>query len=435
MIKSFVCLLPCSHFCSRCATVAPVRPLFLIAVAVGTKGQNCFKEGYYHYHYGSHSHSLMAPTRHARPTRSPTMTDCFSPPSPHAPSTKSKNHGPWQTPLTRLGLGKGAKQPMTMTRTNFMNDENKTTEQLGDVAEYIMRRPSAGDTTVRRATKKRTTTKPPTEERGDEDGACVVRQRTDSDATLRGVKIPRQSSKKECKDERSTTDCVSFPKSPEVPLQLSSHRIRGNVSGARLLPNGCYELDPEEYTLSIQYHSGPHFEFWDNSDNYLMVTGLALCIRLRDPDKWDHIPLARPTLNVGAILCTSAPIVCAPAHYRSSPASKFAVSYHGTTLNRAPPSEDPATWGIVADSVWNREPGCTSGPRVARLLAFMVPMPTKLFDKCETRVFDVSACVSLNEKSRHIVSSMERITVSHLQRERDMSCKCTTTSTTYTDRG
>jgi hypothetical protein len=154
-------------------------------------------------------------------------------------------------------------------------------------------------------------------------------------------------------------------------------------------------------------------------------------LTLRDPAKWNALPISYPDVCVLEITCASKAVVDPSYPYCAASAAqnnKYSVRYEGAKMRSPVGKElqiDP-TRGITVDTLWHhtyvdsgraREKSSNAGRRGWEM-QFFVPIVTSLFDKRETRAFQIEGLISVwGEKLATEVATMS---VSHLMREREM---------------
>ncbi|KAJ7352039.1 hypothetical protein DFH08DRAFT_78185 [Mycena albidolilacea] len=210
--------------------------------------------------------------------------------------------------------------------------------------------------------------------------------------------------------------------------------IRLPIPGARLNKYGCYELSASEFELAVTFPSSSksNFEVWDQEDELFLIGPLSLHLTLKDPAKWDGLPVSHPDVYVVDINCTSTSIVDPTYPYCVASAAennKYSVRYDGAKM-RTPVGKDlvldPGR-GIAIDTLWFRTEmsiqaqGHGSSSHTSRRgweMKFFVPIATRLFEKRETRAFQVDGLVSV--WGEQLETKAATMSVSHLMREREM---------------
>ncbi|KAJ7724714.1 hypothetical protein DFH07DRAFT_854585 [Mycena maculata] len=205
--------------------------------------------------------------------------------------------------------------------------------------------------------------------------------------------------------------------------------IRRPIPGARLSKYGCYQLKASEFELAVTFPSSArsNFEVWDQEDELFLVGPLSLHLTLKDPAKWEGVPVSHPDVSVLEIKCTSKAVVDSPAvpYAAIARGDKYSVHYAGAKTRSARGAElaiDPAE-GIAVDTVWLRtyaaDPaeGASTGRRGWEM-RFFVPVATRLFERRETRVFKVEGLISV--AGDRLATEITTMSVSHLMREREM---------------
>ncbi|KAJ7214812.1 hypothetical protein GGX14DRAFT_609454 [Mycena pura] len=189
--------------------------------------------------------------------------------------------------------------------------------------------------------------------------------------------------------------------------------IRMPISGARLNKYGCYEPDISELELAVTFptSSGPHFEVWDQEDELFLVGPLSLHLTVRNPEKWTGVPLSHPDVAILELTCTSKPVVTARPYGAAAATSednRYRVRHEpaaaSTAKTRAPGpagtvdamAGSTGGAGIAVDPVWLRTyPDGGGRGRRGWAMGFAIPIATRLFDRCETRAFQVEARVAV----------------------------------------
>ncbi|KAK7055761.1 hypothetical protein R3P38DRAFT_2848892 [Favolaschia claudopus] len=261
-----------------------------------------------------------------------------------------------------------------------------------------------------------------------------------------------------------------YTRSSDLPLQSISTNtqskrppLRRPISGARLNKYGCYEPHATEFELAVIFPSTfkSNFEVWDQEDELFLIGPLTLHLTLKDPAKWDGVPISHPDVFVVDLSCTSKPIVDPSYPYCSASAAqnnKYSVRYDGAKI-RCPMGKDltpDPRKGISVDTLWFRtfadggessssaekgnffsspsSPGAknprdksnnlnpiplAAPGRRGWAMQFFIPIATRLFEKCETRAFRIEGLVSVwNENVA--LKEPATMSVSHLMREREM---------------
>ncbi|KAJ7633692.1 hypothetical protein B0H17DRAFT_1108069 [Mycena rosella] len=238
---------------------------------------------------------------------------------------------------------------------------------------------------------------------------------------------------------------------PAQPLQsLSTNTeskrapIRLPIHGARLNKYNCYELAASEFELAVTFPSSSrsNFEVWDQEDDLFLVGPLSLHLTLKNPAKWAAVPVSHPDVQVLEIRCTSKAVADAPAApyctAAAATANKFGVRYAGAKTRSAVGQALPIdpTRGIAIDALWLRtyaalpvpeadaaahEHEASASANAGRRgweMQFFVPITTRLFEKRETRAFQVEALISV--WGEPLATEVATMSVSHLMREREM---------------
>jgi hypothetical protein len=210
--------------------------------------------------------------------------------------------------------------------------------------------------------------------------------------------------------------------------------------------------------LSIVFPQTPHFEVWDMGDNAHMACPAMLCLMAKDPQAFSGMPLALPDVSLIDIRCEDLPLPLPRGKYE--PHEEFYTSYVGSKTGKAndalikDASPRTSASGISMDNIsiegqWVRtytKPGVEGSGRSRVLrrsdipkfrgwyLKFWVPIPTRLFEKRETRAFFLHARIWMMGDEQRVLSLDENeggqvyplladaeMTVSHLRKEREMS--------------
>ncbi|KAF7329393.1 hypothetical protein MKEN_00200900 [Mycena kentingensis (nom. inval.)] len=246
-------------------------------------------------------------------------------------------------------------------------------------------------------------------------------------------------------DTRAPTPLQSLSLNTEpVSLSTFARKPLRIIPGARINKYGCYEPDIDEFELAVAFpsDSGAEFEVWDQENELFFVGPISLHLTLKDPVKWAGLPLSHPDVSVLEITCTSKPVLSTPNASPSVPtptpnpaaaSTLYTTTYTGAkthTPGGTPLPADP-TRGIAIDPVWLRTYPDTD-PHTGRVvgrrgwaMAFGVPLATRLFERCETRAFEVRARVRVGgggqgQGGGEVEAAVGRMCVSHLRRERDM---------------
>ncbi|KAF7335667.1 hypothetical protein MVEN_02221700 [Mycena venus] len=171
--------------------------------------------------------------------------------------------------------------------------------------------------------------------------------------------------------------------------------------------------------------------------SFSLSVPLSLHLTLKDPAKWDGVPLSHPDMFVLELTCASKAVVDPSYPYCASSAAennKYSVRYEGARMRSPAGKElslDPtAKRGIIIDTLWFRtfaddaprttpEANSNKGRRGWEM-QFFVPIATRLFDKRETRAFTVEGLVSVGGEQLATRPGAATMSVSHLMREREM---------------
>ncbi|KAF7375390.1 hypothetical protein MSAN_00426600 [Mycena sanguinolenta] len=213
-------------------------------------------------------------------------------------------------------------------------------------------------------------------------------------------------------------------------------RVRVPIPGARLNKYGCYELSATEFELAVTFPLGSksNFEVWDQEDDLFLVGPLLLHLTVKDPAKWEGLPISHPDVHVLEITCTSKAVVDPTYPYCASSAAennKYSVRYEGARMRDSVGKEkalDPRL-GIATDTLWFRTEidGSPAQPSDSNSNAnrrgwqtqFFVPLATRLFEKSETRAFQLEALVSV--WGEELATKVATMSVSHLMWERELA--------------
>jgi hypothetical protein len=182
-----------------------------------------------------------------------------------------------------------------------------------------------------------------------------------------------------------------------------------------------------------------------------VVGPISLHLTLKNPRKWDIIPLSHPEIKILGIQCATKAVVDSPSYpytICAAEADKYTAAYdvstpaneHGkpATISEyeTPAPSDPAA-GIIVNPLWHRtypsaDPAVlnetntsahwSGRPGAAKrgwAMQFWVPVPTRLFAKRETRAFRVDARIAVWGNEVHAPGA--EMSISHLMREREMN--------------
>ncbi|KAF8971931.1 hypothetical protein BDZ97DRAFT_1913807 [Flammula alnicola] len=232
---------------------------------------------------------------------------------------------------------------------------------------------------------------------------------------------------------------------------------------------GCMHLGAADCELSIAFPETSHFEMWDMSDSSHIACPALLCLMAKDAYPWSGMPLALPDVTHIDIRCEDLPLPSRMSIY--DPSQEYGTRYVGSKigtakddLNALVDTEPPAIGfgDITIEGKWVRtysRPGVEGsglsrvvrrgdvasayasasnpiGPRAHARgwhLKFWIPIPTRLFVKRETRVFNIDAriwmmgdeerALSLDENTDGRVYPLiahSQMSVSHLRTAREM---------------
>jgi hypothetical protein len=181
-----------------------------------------------------------------------------------------------------------------------------------------------------------------------------------------------------------------------------------------------------------------------------------LCLMAKDPMAFSGMPLALPDVSLIDIRCEDLPLPLPKAKYELR--DDYYTSYMGSKTGKMDvqlmKGGSPKTSGLNMDSIslegqWVRtyaKPGVEGGSRSRVLrrgddvpkfrgwyLKFWVPIPTRLFEKRESRTFYIHARTWMIGDEQRVLSLDENevgqvyplvadaeMTVSHLRKEREM---------------
>ncbi|KAJ7141938.1 hypothetical protein C8R43DRAFT_1016870 [Mycena crocata] len=235
--------------------------------------------------------------------------------------------------------------------------------------------------------------------------------------------------------ERSAQETAQPLQSLSTNTETKRAPVRLPITGASLNKYGCYELRASEFEVAITFPSSArsNFEVWDQEDDLFVVGPLSLHLTVKDPAKWDGIPISHPDVSVLEIRCTSKAVVDSPSYpYCAAAAAstnRYSVHYEGAKTRSAVGNEllvNPKL-GIAADTIWlrtyaadtayARERNANEGRRGWEM-QFYVPIATRLFDKRETRAFQVEGLILV--AGQKMGTEVATMSVSHLMREREM---------------
>ncbi|KAJ6595073.1 hypothetical protein DFH09DRAFT_1072901 [Mycena vulgaris] len=274
--------------------------------------------------------------------------------------------------------------------------------------------------------------------------ATVISKTENASARRQSVAFPsKQLSGTGTTRLKATAHVVDAPAQLFQALSTNTEReskrtpIRLPIPGARLNKYGCYEPNATEFELAVTFPSSSrsNFEVWDQEDDLFLVGPLSLHLTLKDPAKWEGVPVSHPDVCVLEIRCASKAVVDSPTYpYCAASAAqtnKFGVRYAGAKTRSAVGATlpiDPKR-GIAVDTLWLRtyaaqpqDPESASANANARRrgweMQFFVPIATRLFEKRETRAFQVEALISVWGET--LGTEVATMSVSHLMREREM---------------
>ncbi|KAJ7826420.1 hypothetical protein B0H13DRAFT_2374436 [Mycena leptocephala] len=201
---------------------------------------------------------------------------------------------------------------------------------------------------------------------------------------------------------QATWKVTSKPEAKRTPIPIPS----------ALCKNEGYELQATEFLFAVIFpsSSGSHFE-----------------LTLKDPAKWDGIPIHPEVTNV-RIKCTNKNVVDSPT-YAAVESNTYSVQYQGAQIRRTIQQLLPLdpTRGIAIDmlslrtyavpGLSNAVPGLSNSVHREWEIQFCVPIAVRLFDTRETRLFQMEAAISV--WGQKLQTEMATISVSHLRWERE----------------
>ncbi|PPR02743.1 hypothetical protein CVT26_009454 [Gymnopilus dilepis] len=254
--------------------------------------------------------------------------------------------------------------------------------------------------------------------------------------------------------------------STQHPTRNESSRVQSEVHTGSAIPDlfagpstaktdswGCVHLGASDLELSITFPKAAHFEVWDVDDYEHVAIPAMLCLSAKDPGAYSGKPIALPDVSLIDIRCDDLPLPVLRAKH--DPRDEYYTSYTGTKIGKskedAPRGDTPRTTGVSMDSIslegkWIAtyvKPGVDGQGRLKhgdRSKAFRgwyqkiwVPIPTRLFEKRETRIFHLHARVWMMGDEQRVLLLDENeagdvyplitdteMTVSHLRKEREM---------------
>ncbi|KAH6896140.1 hypothetical protein BKA70DRAFT_1318469 [Coprinopsis sp. MPI-PUGE-AT-0042] len=269
----------------------------------------------------------------------------------------------------------------------------------------------------------------------------------------------------------------ALPSDKALPVRVqrkhsSKEHVRTVSKGAKVPEHEDHDivhLVASDCQLFVSFADSPHYEAWDMPDNAVIPCPVQIYIMTRDPTHWQGVALHLPTVSHLNIECATK----ATSSRFSAEQDKWTVQFQGaevpTTNGKAPPSRIP-TDGISVENRWERVlatpvvgKGCRENlaahhgtpppalplnlssppdeslpapshpvvPGRGFVMRIWVPIPTQLFLKKETRVFEITAKVWMeppakgspgvgaDSASTYLTSTTE-MTVSHLRTEREM---------------
>ncbi|KAJ7889096.1 hypothetical protein B0H14DRAFT_2692318, partial [Mycena olivaceomarginata] len=207
----------------------------------------------------------------------------------------------------------------------------------------------------------------------------------------------------------------STPISPDQrPIQSLCH-----AGNAPLDKREGSELKATDFRLAVTFPSSSrsNFEVWDQENELFFVGPLSLHLILKDPAKLGE---AHPRVSDIEIKCTTVDSVKRRSCIAPAPENYYSVQYTGAKMRNAGKKVDlDPTSGIVVDTVWLRTSTAGGGKTNCGWgIKFFVPIATGLFDRRETRMFQVEGRLSV--KGEQLGPEIATISVSHLLWEREM---------------
>ncbi|KDR85998.1 hypothetical protein GALMADRAFT_132613 [Galerina marginata CBS 339.88] len=392
----------------------------------------------------------------------PTIPSLHSPPdSPgdntHRPANSNQppsNSNPFSTPIDDDALLEND-IPFPLNRHSRVVLENMGVKKSKTLAQA--RSINAGGTLNRQALFPRIETPP-----------------TSCDQTQRGSTLPGLPHPLPLRTLCQNTDPVhpygsSSPRVFIQPRRIPESKVSSGPSPSRRDAWGCFHLAAADLELSIVFPQTSHFEIWDMGDNAHIACPAMLCLMAKDAQAYAGKPLATPDVSLIDIRCEDLPLPSPMAKY--NPKDEYATFYMGAKTgtatddlisNPSPKSNVLGSESISLEGKWVRtyaRPGVEGSEhsRVLRrgdmyqipwegtsatgargwYLKFWVPIPTRLFEKRETRSFNIHARVWMMGDEQRALSLDENkdgkvfplltdseMTVSHLRKEREMERWC-----------
>jgi len=213
---------------------------------------------------------------------------------------------------------------------------------------------------------------------------------------------------------------------------------------------GCMHLGAEDCELSLMFPQTSHYEVWDMGEESYFAVPILLCLMAKDSMAWTGIPLAMPDVSLIDLRCDDIPLPVPSHRVAFDPSFAYSTSFLGGKsaledsanlalgmstgrgmgmMSSVKKREEEQTIGpkrISIDGKWVRtyaKPGVegrfggnskantnsqkpTTSQYASRgwYLKFWVPIPIRLFAKCETRAFRVHARVWMMGDEERVLS-------------------------------
>jgi len=202
---------------------------------------------------------------------------------------------------------------------------------------------------------------------------------------------------------------------PWLPQKVPSY-------GASRTPKMPRKIQGSDLKLEVKFFRSRHFEFWDMDDREYIICPAQLHLQLKNPIAWSQVSteLTMPEIYVIDIVCDNDFVPSVLAHH--DPDNTFSVKYEGSKVHSSsdskksskkkksafkqtpvPSSMNPKS-GVCVDFDWENlyaNSNATAADMVesyssdGRYLKgwftnFWVPVPTRLFEKKESRSFALS---------------------------------------------
>ncbi|KIM38181.1 hypothetical protein M413DRAFT_447945 [Hebeloma cylindrosporum] len=275
-------------------------------------------------------------------------------------------------------------------------------------------------------------------------------------------------------DNTETPHLLSRTTPPVAPPQPTpSPQPTSGPSASKKDAWGCMHLGAADCEFSIVFPSTAHYEVWDMSDDSHFACPALLCLMAKDAYTWSGMPLALPDVTLIDVRCEDIPLPSRKSIY--DPNDEYSTQYTGGKTGTA--NDDLNTTvetrigqrGISIEGKWIRtyaKPGVEGSGRsrvdrrgdvsnvnthaqrqnydaatmamggaYARgwYLKIWIPIPTRLFVKRETRMFDINARIFMMGDETRVLSldgngdgtaypllADAQMTVSHLRSRREM---------------